>query len=48
MQTIDLNAPNGVVDYCARYLPGIERVVATQNNAVKITPETVRPSDLSR
>jgi hypothetical protein len=24
-ETIDLNAPNGVNDYCNRYLPGIER-----------------------
>lgn len=41
-ETIDLNAPNGVTDYCARYLSGIERVTATQDNSVRITPETVQ------
>ena len=40
-QTIDLNAPNGVVDYCNRYMEGIERVAATQDNRVKITKETI-------
>lgn len=40
-ETIDLNAPQGVTDYCARYMGGIERVVATQDNQVKITQDTI-------
>lgn len=40
-ETIDLNAPLGVNDYFARYMSGIERVVASQDNAVPITQQTI-------
>lgn len=32
-QTIDLNAPNGVSDYCERYKESIYRVLKTQDNS---------------
>jgi L-gulonate 3-dehydrogenase len=44
-QTIDLNAPQGVQDYCNRYLEGMYAVTATQDSARHITPETVQRVD---
>jgi len=44
-QTIDLNAPNGVGDYCNRYLDGIYKVLATEDNSRRISPETVEKID---
>jgi len=44
-QTIDLNAPQGVSDYCNRYLEGIYRILATEDNSRRISPETVKKID---
>lgn len=41
-QTIDLNAPNGVLDYCERYYPGIQKVVKSQDNERTWRPDTIR------
>jgi len=41
-QTIDLNAPEGVQDYCDRYASSIYRVIKTQDNAVEWTATTVK------
>jgi hypothetical protein len=41
-QTIDLNAPNGVQDYCDRYASSVYRVIKTQDNSVEWTKETVK------
>eukprot|EP01130_Rhizamoeba_saxonica_P014174 TRINITY_DN615_c0_g1_i1.p1 TRINITY_DN615_c0_g1~~TRINITY_DN615_c0_g1_i1.p1 ORF type:complete len:176 (-),score=40.80 TRINITY_DN615_c0_g1_i1:29-556(-) len=40
-QTIDLNAPGGVQDYCSRYLDGIYKVLDTQDNGQRIKPDTI-------
>jgi len=42
LQTIDLNAPQGVSDYCTRYLDGIYKILDTQNNSRKLSSETVQ------
>lgn len=34
-QTIDLNAPEGVIDYCERYTPGIENIVSKQVGTIR-------------
>jgi len=39
-QTIDLNAPKGVNDYCERYSSSILRVVDSQDHARRWKPET--------
>jgi len=44
-QTIDLNAPNGVADYCKRYLSGIYNVLKEQDNSRQFSSETVRKID---
>jgi len=44
-ETIDLNAPGGVVDYCERYAPAILRVVRTQDNSRDWKPETIAKID---
>jgi len=41
-QTIDLNAPDGVQDYCDRYASSVYRVVKKQDNSVEWTPETIK------
>jgi 3-hydroxyacyl-CoA dehydrogenase len=40
-QTIDLNAPGGVSDYCERYLGNIYTVISTQDNNKKISQTAV-------
>eukprot|EP01129_Flabellula_baltica_P006609 TRINITY_DN2489_c0_g1_i1.p1 TRINITY_DN2489_c0_g1~~TRINITY_DN2489_c0_g1_i1.p1 ORF type:complete len:175 (+),score=35.04 TRINITY_DN2489_c0_g1_i1:493-1017(+) len=40
-QTIDLNAPNGVSDYCDRYLGNVYRVLQTEDNNREISSSTV-------
>lgn len=44
-QTIDLNAPGGVEDYCTRYAASIHRVARSQDNTREWAPETVRRVD---
>jgi len=44
-QTIDLNAPEGVVDYCERYTPGIENIVSKQDNSVRWQSDVVKRID---
>jgi len=44
-QTIDLNAPQGVSDYCKRYLNGIYPILQSQDNARNFSPETVQQVD---
>jgi len=44
-QTIDLNAPKGVSDYCDRYLEGIGKVLLTEDNSMRISNETVSKID---
>lgn len=46
-QTIDLNAPNGVLDYCERYTNGILSIVKEQDNSRDWTPETIAEIDAS-
>jgi len=41
-QTIDLNAPGGVVDYCNRYTEGILRVVKTEDNSREWKPQVIQ------
>eukprot|EP01127_Copromyxa_protea_P003742 TRINITY_DN1352_c0_g1_i2.p1 TRINITY_DN1352_c0_g1~~TRINITY_DN1352_c0_g1_i2.p1 ORF type:complete len:322 (+),score=15.99 TRINITY_DN1352_c0_g1_i2:30-995(+) len=41
IQTIDLNAPEGVKDYCDRYLGGISGLIKQQDNNREFTPEMV-------
>jgi L-gulonate 3-dehydrogenase len=41
-QTIDLNAPNGVLDYCERYSSTILGVVKAQDNTRPWKPETIQ------
>jgi len=40
-QTIDLNAPNGIIDYCQRYLDGIYNVLKEEDNTRRISKETI-------
>eukprot|EP01124_Arcella_intermedia_P011866 TRINITY_DN18247_c0_g1_i1.p2 TRINITY_DN18247_c0_g1~~TRINITY_DN18247_c0_g1_i1.p2 ORF type:complete len:322 (+),score=84.26 TRINITY_DN18247_c0_g1_i1:1403-2368(+) len=40
-QTIDLNAPKGVGDYCSRYLGGIYNVLKEEDNSRQFSQETV-------
>jgi L-gulonate 3-dehydrogenase len=44
-QTIDLNAPRGVSDYCQRYLGGIYSVLKQQDNSREYSAETVKKVD---
>jgi len=44
-QTIDLNAPKGVSDYCNRYLEGIYKILVAQDNTRRFSPETVNKID---
>eukprot|EP01125_Pyxidicula_operculata_P003163 TRINITY_DN1348_c0_g1_i2.p1 TRINITY_DN1348_c0_g1~~TRINITY_DN1348_c0_g1_i2.p1 ORF type:complete len:155 (+),score=30.41 TRINITY_DN1348_c0_g1_i2:555-1019(+) len=44
-QTIDLNAPKGVTDYCNRYLGGVYRVVEEQDNTRKFSEESIKKID---
>jgi len=44
-QTIDLNAPEGVEDYCKRYLEGIYAVLQKQDNNRKFSEKTVKTID---
>jgi L-gulonate 3-dehydrogenase len=44
-QTIDLNAPKGVSDYCQRYLSGIYGVLKQQDNSREFTADTVKKID---
>jgi len=44
-QTIDLNAPKGVSDYCQRYLGGIYNVLKQQDNQREFTQETTKKID---
>jgi len=41
-QTIDLNAPKGVEDYCQRYLGGIYKVLNEQDNSRQYSAQTVK------
>jgi 3-hydroxyacyl-CoA dehydrogenase len=41
-QTIDLNAPKGIEDYCNRYNGGIASVLQEEDNAVPFTPELIQ------
>jgi len=40
-QTIDLNAPNGIEDYCNRFLPGISNILKEEDNNVPFGKEVV-------
>jgi len=40
-QTIDLNAPKGVSDYCTRYLDGIYKILETEDNHRHFSSETI-------
>lgn len=44
-QTIDLNAPNGVRDYCERYLPGMSEVLREQDNNRTFLASTIERID---
>jgi len=44
-QTIDLNAPEGVSDYCNRYLEGIYAVLQKQDNNRRFSEKTVKTID---
>jgi len=41
-QTIDLNAPGGVGDYCRRYLGGMYAVLSEEDNSRRIGEETIK------
>jgi len=44
-QTIDLNAPNGVGDYCKRYLSGLYSVLKEQDNSRQYSAATIKKID---
>jgi len=44
-QTIDLNAPKGIADYCQRYLGGIYKVLIEQDNSRQFSEETAKKID---
>jgi len=44
-QTIDLNAPKGVADYCHRYLGGVYNVLKEQDNSRQFSEETIKKID---
>jgi len=44
-QTIDLNAPKGVSDYCTRYLGGIYDILLTEDNSRRVSSQTVGQID---
>lgn len=47
-ETIDLNAPGGVADYCARYGALYETIVASQMTPCEFTPDLVASIDADR
>jgi 3-hydroxyacyl-CoA dehydrogenase len=47
-ETIDLNAPGGVADYCARYGSLYDSVVASQMTPCPLTPDLVAEIDAAR
>lgn len=44
-QTIDLNAPQGVKDYCERYLGGMYNVLKEEDNSRVVSKETIAKID---
>eukprot|EP01099_Mayorella_cantabrigiensis_P006205 TRINITY_DN5135_c0_g1_i1.p1 TRINITY_DN5135_c0_g1~~TRINITY_DN5135_c0_g1_i1.p1 ORF type:complete len:362 (-),score=77.26 TRINITY_DN5135_c0_g1_i1:73-1158(-) len=40
-KTIHLNAPNGVTDYCERYIDAVERITRTQDNSITWNKDTI-------
>jgi len=41
-KTIHLNAPDGVTDYCDRYIGAVERITRTQDNSIHWDPATIQ------